>query len=100
QRRFGGDPGAVGKTIVLNGEPYEIIGVAGPGLKIEIEEPPDVYVPFQIDPNSTVQGQFFNAGGRLMPGVSVDAANAHFKIATEAYGRMYRGPYGYAQRFG
>jgi len=100
QRRFGGDPGAVGKTIVLNGEPYEIIGVAGPGLKIEIEEPPDVYVPFQIDPNSTVQGQFFNAGGRLKPGVSVDAANAQFKIATEEYRRKYPGALGDDQSFG
>ena len=26
-RRFGGDPGVVGRSLVLNGEPYEVIGV-------------------------------------------------------------------------
>src|SRR5262245_46811166 len=52
QRRFGSDPNVIGKRITLSGAPHEIIGVMRPGLKIEIDQPPDVYVPFQIDPNS------------------------------------------------
>ena len=56
--------------MILNAEGYEIIGVAGPDLEngqiaersllsgdIEIDEPPDVYLPFQIDPNSITQSQ-------------------------------------------
>lgn len=31
-RRFGADPGLVGRTILLNQEPYEVVGVVGPGL--------------------------------------------------------------------
>jgi len=40
QRRFGGDPHVLGKRMTLSGERYEIMGVAGPNLKIEINEPP------------------------------------------------------------
>ncbi len=88
-RRFGGDPGMIGKTISLSGVPHEIVGIAGPGLKIEIDEPPDVYVPFQLDPNSKDQGHYFNSGARLKAGVTLAAANAQFKVAAEEYRRIY-----------
>jgi hypothetical protein len=32
--------------------------------------PPDLYLPFQIDPNSTMQGVFFAVAGRLKAGVA------------------------------
>src|SRR5262245_20873303 len=89
QRRFGSDPNVIGKTIKLSGVPHEIIGVVGPGLVIEIDQPPDIYVPFQIDPNTTDQGHYFNAGARLKSGVSLAAANAQFKVAAEEFRRKY-----------
>ncbi len=100
QRRFGSDPNVIGKTIILSGVPHEIIGVTSPGLKIEIDQPPDVYVPFQIDPNSTDQGHYFNAGGRLKPGVTLAAANAQFKVAGEEFRRKYPNAMGPNQTFG
>src|SRR5262245_32429828 len=30
QRRFGGDPGIVGRSLVLNGDSFEVVGVLGP----------------------------------------------------------------------
>jgi hypothetical protein len=48
-----------------------------------------VYVPFQLDPNSTDQGHYFNAGGRLKDGVTLAAANAQFKVAAEEFRRKY-----------
>jgi putative ABC transport system permease protein len=88
-RRFGGDPGMIGKTINLSGVPHEIVGIVGPSLKIEIDEPPDVYVPFQLDPDSKDQGHYFNSGARLKTGVTLAAANAQFKVAAEEYRRIY-----------
>jgi len=60
--------------MTLNGAPREIIGVVSNDLKIEIDEPPEVYLPFKLDPNSTEQGNYFNVGARLKPGVALAAA--------------------------
>jgi len=100
QRRFGSDPAVIGKTMVLSGTPHEIIGVLTPGLKIEIDEPPDVYVPFRLDPNSTEQGTYFNSGARLKPGVSLASANAQFKVAAEEFRRKYPNVLGPQDSFG
>src|SRR5690242_1223317 len=71
QRRFGGDPRVMGKRMTLSGERYEIIGVVDAQLEesqmaersllsgdIEIDAAPDVYLPFQIDPNSASHGHY------------------------------------------
>ena len=54
--RFNGDPNIVGKTISLSGEPYTIIGVLGDFDFGEFGPPPQVWMPFQLDPNTTDQG--------------------------------------------
>jgi len=102
QRHFGGDPQAIGGHMTLSGEPYEIIGLVGPDLKngqisetilgngdLEIDEPPDVYIPFQIDPNSAEHGHSFNVIGRLKPGVALAAANAQLQAGYREYARKW-----------
>ena len=100
QRRFGSDPNAVGRKMIMNGTPFEIVGVVGPNLKIEVDDPPDVYVPFQIEPNSENQGHFFQSAGRLKAGVSLAAANEQFKAAAEEFRRRYPNVLGPQQSFG
>ena len=89
QRRFAGDPNVVGKTITLSGIPHEIIGVVGPSLKIEVDQPPDVYVPFRLDPYSTNEGNYFQVAGRLKPGLTLATANERLKAATEGFKKNY-----------
>jgi putative ABC transport system permease protein len=100
QRRFGSDRNLIGRTMILGGVPHEIIGVASPDFVIETEQPPDVYVPFQLDPNSTDQGHYFNAGARLKPGISLSAANAQLKVAAEEFRRKFPNVLGPGQSFG
>jgi putative ABC transport system permease protein len=100
QRRFGADPNVIGKTITLSGSPHEIIGIAGPSLKIEIDQPPDVYVPFKLDPYSTDQGNYFQVAGRLKPGVTLAAADAQLKAATEGFRKNYPNSLGPKGTFG
>jgi len=91
QRRFGGDPQAVGKTVSISGTPYNIVGVLGADFRIEIEQPPDIYLPFQIDPNSTDQAHYFTAGARLKPGVTIERAKAQLQLAAEQFRRKFLG---------
>ena len=75
QRRFGGDPQMPGKRIFLSGVPYVVVGVLGPGFNTELDIPPDLWLPFQIDPNSSDHAQYFTVAGRLKPGMTLASAN-------------------------
>ncbi len=53
-RRFAADPQIIGKTISLGGDPHLVIGILAPGFDFRgFGLPPDVFVPFQLDPNPT-----------------------------------------------
>jgi len=97
QRHFGGDPQAIGKEITLSGERYEIIGVVGPNLKIEIDEPPDVYIPFQLDPERDDNGHYFTVIGRLKADASLAQANAQLQAAYAQYREKHTIPFDYPQ---
>ena len=97
RRRFGGDPQVMGKRMMLSGESYEIIGIVGPNLKIEIDEPPDVYIPFQLDPDRDDNGHYFSVIGRLKPGVTVAAANAQLQAAYSEYKAKHPVPFDFPQ---
>jgi putative ABC transport system permease protein len=76
-RRFGKDPAITGRTIILGGEPYTIIGVVGSGF--DFNPTPDLLLPFQADPNSTQQAHFFQTAARLKDGVSLEQARESLK---------------------
>ncbi len=97
QRRFGGDPQVIGKRIMLSGEPYEVIGVVGQNLKIEIDEPPDVYIPFQLDPTRDDNGHYFTVIGRLKPGVTLAVANAQLQAGYQQYKVLHPVPFDFPQ---
>jgi putative ABC transport system permease protein len=92
QRRFGSDRAIAGKPISLGGELYTIIGVLSPGFSFD--PAPDLYLPFQADPNSTNQGHYFRAAARLKPGVTLGAAKADLNLAADEFRRRYPGAMG------
>src|SRR5262245_32905642 len=82
QRRFGGDPQLVGKTITLNGESYSVIGVLPPAFQFgrEVGETVDLWVPIaftpqQLDP-ATWRNENLFVIARLKPGVTLGQAQA------------------------
>ncbi len=102
QRHYGGDRRVVGRRITLGGEAYEIIGVAPASLRegqiaeqsllsgdIEIDDPPDVYLPLKIDPNSTDRGHYLNVAGRLKPGITLAASNEQLRAGYSEYARRF-----------
>ncbi len=88
QRRFGGDPNIVGKSVMLNGRPYNIVGVMGPDFR---PLPASLVAP---------EGQFYRpvaenyddeerdarhlrAIARLKPGVTIDQAQGELSIIAQ-----------------
>ena len=92
KRRFGGDPTIVGRSLSLDGDPYVVIGILGRFDTEAIQSPagpPDIWLPFQLDPNSTMQGHYFVAAGRLKPGVTLGVAKAQLQLATSEFRQRY-----------
>lgn len=85
--RYGGDPKIVGSTIQLDGAPYLVIGIIGPGFVTDT--PADLWVPFQFDLNSKEMVFFFTAAARLKPGVTIPQANAQMRLVADQFRRLY-----------
>jgi putative ABC transport system permease protein len=87
--RFDSDPQMVGKAMSLGGEPHTVVGVLGPFDFAEFGPAPQVWTPFRFDPNTTDQGHYFQAAGRLKPGVTLAEAQARFQVAAGEFRRKY-----------
>jgi putative ABC transport system permease protein len=85
-RRFDSDPAVIGKTISLSGDPHVVIGVIADTFNVaEFGPPPEVWIPFQLDPNTSDQGHFFQAAGRLKRGITLEQAQAKLQASAAAY---------------
>ncbi len=74
--KFGGDRAAVGRTLLLDGRPREIIGVLPDGFRFR-DRDVSVVVPLRLDRSKVTLGQFsFSAVARLKPGETIERANA------------------------
>jgi predicted permease len=85
QSRFGGDRSLVGRPIVLNGEPYTVVGIMS--ASFHSDPAADVWIPLQADPNSTNQGHYLRMAARLSPGVTLSQAQAEMKVVGERFRR-------------
>ncbi|UCD24016.1 MAG: ABC transporter permease [Gemmatimonadota bacterium] len=75
-RRFGSDPSLVGRSILLNGEPYSVVGVMPEGFAFPDPET-EFWLPAAIDPAASQPGNFaWNSVARLRPGITEDQAQA------------------------
>ena len=90
QARFAGDPGVLGRRLLLNDEPHEVIGVM----------PPDVLFPrrdtrmwtanrFDERAYEDRTNTYVYAIGRLKPGVSLAAARAEMSLIAARLARAY-----------
>jgi putative ABC transport system permease protein len=100
QSRFNSDPSVIGKSISLGGEPYTIVGVLGDFDFREFGPTPQVWVLFQFDPNSVDQGHYFQALGRLKPGVTLQQADARLNASAADFRARFPNAIGPQNSFG
>jgi putative ABC transport system permease protein len=81
--RFGSDPSLVGRSILLGGDPYTVVGILP--ANFHSDPPADVFLAMQADPNSTNQGHYLLAAGRLKPGATLESAKANMIVAGEQF---------------
>ena len=76
QRRFGGDRSVVGRGLMVDSRPREIVGVLPEGFRVGAAHP-DVILPLGFDRSRvTLPGFGFQAVARLKPGMTIAEASA------------------------
>ena len=76
QRRFGGARDVLGRSLDIDGEPADVIGVLPPSFRF-LRTDPAVLLPLQPDRTAAEGVSFgFQALARLAPGVTLEDANA------------------------
>ncbi|NMO23319.1 ABC transporter permease [Pyxidicoccus fallax] len=89
QRRFGGRPDVVGRTLLLDGNVYTVQGV----LPADFRFAPDVDLWTPLAPNPAVSAEeepariFMRVVARLRPGVTVDAARSELEALAASLAR-------------
>lgn len=84
QRRLGGNPGAVGQRIVLQGVPFTVVGITQKGFSgLDVGDSTDVTIPIKLlprldefPPNYPLVFQMI---GRLAPGVPLTRARSQLQ---------------------
>jgi predicted permease len=95
QRKFGGKPDVLGRTITLDARDYTIIGVIPAGFHLAIPGFRDrpLYVPVGQWKNNLLlsrrAGLGFHGIGRLKPGISVEQAQADMDAVTRDLAAAY-----------
>jgi predicted permease len=91
-RHYGRDPQMIGKSITINGLPYEVAGILPQSFTLPREvlptlygtEQAEIFLPLPLAPNASQvrTGEDYNIVGKLKPGVSVAEAQAEMETIT------------------
>jgi predicted permease len=97
QRKFGGAASVIGRSIMVDGKPREIIGVLPLGFHFLDEQDAALILPFQWDRSKTTLGNFSErALGRLKPGVTMAQASADMARLLPVVLRSFPAPEGFS----
>ena len=80
QRKFGGDPSVIGRSMSIDSRPTEIVGVMPQGFRfLNVTPEPELILPAQLDRSRVFLASgfaFWQGVGRLKPGVTLAEARA------------------------
>jgi len=100
-RRFGSDERFIGQTILLNGTPYNVVGIAPPGFKgiVSLGRPDLLWIPITMrdyvltgqlkDLEYNRRFRWLSIVGRLKPQVDLAQAGAAMKTIADGLAKEY-----------
>jgi len=100
QRRFGADPGIIGKTVTLDGHPVTVAGVLPESFRFLLPTPEraniqpkeiEAYAPAGITPANTVRCRsrgIVDVVARLKPGVAIERARGELEAIQDRIARQ------------
>ena len=94
-RRFAADPAKLGQTVLLNGEPFTVIGVMPRDFApLEMQGPlnpgvPDIWTPLALVAKTAGSGENIDVIARLKPGVTRAQLDAQMAIVTNDFRNQY-----------
>lgn len=86
--QFGADAGVIGRTILLNGESYTVIGVL-PGASAFDRGWAEIWVPLTIPQNAARDYHYLAAAARLKPDVSIAQSQAEMSAIAGRIAELY-----------
>jgi putative ABC transport system permease protein len=93
RRIFGGASDIVGRSISLNGESYEVVGVMPSGFRDFFNRNAEVWAPLVFQPDQMTDDnrttEFLNLTARMRPGVPVAQAAGEMRTVAERLKRDY-----------
>ena len=89
RRRFDGDPAIVGRRVIVDGEPHQVVGVMPP--RFNFPDGCEIWAPIAFDPKTAPRrdARYFTAIGRLLPGKTVEDAQAEMAVMALRLAREY-----------
>ena len=98
-RHFGRDPHVIGRSIIINGQPYEVVGSLPQNFLLPQEvlplldgtEQADIFLPVPLAPGAAQvrDHEDYNIIGKLKPGVSPQQAQAEMDTITAGLRRQF-----------
>lgn len=88
KRRFGADPGVIGKTVTLNAAPTTIVGVLPPSSYVGFEQ---LYIPFVLPPEEKADrhGHWLTVIGRVGPAYALERAQSEMNLVAQRMAKDY-----------
>jgi predicted permease len=96
--KFGGDPSVIGRNIMVDGKPRQVIGVMPQRFRFLMEpQEPKIFLPLQLNRGKTLLGHFaYESVARLKPGVSIAAATSDLTRMLPIVLQSFPPPSGYS----
>ena len=91
QRRFGGDPAVLGRSVAMSGTPVTVVGVMPAGFRLPNDEA-EFWRPLGLPASATRGGHFLGVIARVKDGVTVDQAGAEMQGVANASRRRIPKP--------